>query len=151
MKGKIFVITLLGMVISTAVNASIEPQNKRRVETVINTYIESHLNSDHKKLKSILDNDAIIRSNRNVTVLKHSAKDVLMAMKNLKGSKQQDCDISYKIISETDAMVIAQVDVSYGWGNSKQKNIVIIENNGTDWKITNIYKNYVSEEEISAA
>lgn len=145
MKLKALVILLLGITITSHIVAAEKPTASHK--SVINYYMESYMNSDYKKLKAILSEDAVFTSNRDVRVIKHKASEVLSELKKNEGVIQRDCNISSTIVSETDALVIARIDINYELFDGAQQNFVIIEkNNNGDWKITNVYKVFLSNE-----
>lgn len=110
-------------------------------QTVIGHFMDSYKNTNSKQLKEILDKNAVFLSSRNEQVIKSSSSDVLDFMRKNEGVKQQDCNLSYEIISETDAMVIVRVDVEYNLFEGVQQQFLTIENKGNgDWKITQVYK-----------
>ncbi len=144
MKLKIFVILLLGITITNQANASNKPTASHR--TVLDYFMESYLNTDHKMLREVLSKDAVVTSNRDVNVIKHNAADVLGLMKKNAGARQQDCHITSTILSKTDALVIARVDVKYDLYNGDQQNFVVIEKDKAgEWRITQIYKMFVDK------
>lgn len=142
MKLKALVILLLGIIITGNAVAGDKPTVSHT--SVINHFMDSYINSDYKKLKAVLSEDAVFTSNRDVRVVKHSASDVLNQMKKNEGVKQGDCNISASIVSETEALVIARVDVNYELFDGNQQNYVVIEKNkGGEWKITQVYKMFI--------
>lgn len=145
MKLKALVILLLGITITNYAMAAEKPTASHK--SVINYYMDSYMNSDYKKLKAVLSEDAVFTSNRDVRVIKHKASEILSQLKKNEGVVQRDCNISSTIISETDALVIARVDINYELFDGAQQNFVVIEkNNDGDWKITNVYKVFLSNE-----
>ncbi|RDC56817.1 hypothetical protein DU508_06325 [Pedobacter chinensis] len=145
MKLKALVILLLGMIITNHVVAAEKPTASHK--SVINYFMDSYINSDYKKLKAVLSDDAVYTSNRDVRVIKHKGSDILNQLKKNDGVKQRDCNISSSIISETDALVIARVDISYDLFDGNQQNFVVIEKDKEgEWKITQVYKLYISNE-----
>jgi len=145
MKLKALVILLLGMMITNHVVAAEKPTESHK--SVINYFMDSYINSDYKKLRAVLSDDAVYTSNRDVRVIKHKASDILNQLKKNDGVKQRDCSISSSIISETDALVIARVDINYELFDGNQQNFVVIEKDKEgEWKITQVYKLYISNE-----
>jgi hypothetical protein len=142
MKLKIFVILLLGITITNQSFATNKPTASHK--SVLEYFMESYLNTDYKMLKEVLSKDAVFTSNRDVNVIKHSAADVLGLMKKNDGTHQQRCTMNSTILSKTDALVIARVDVKYDLYNGDQQNFVIIEKDKLgEWRITQIYKMFV--------
>ncbi|WP_316807486.1 hypothetical protein [Pedobacter agri] len=145
MKLKALVILLLGMIITNSISAGEKPTASH--VSVINHFMDSYLKSDYKKLKAILSDEAIYTSNRDVRVIKHKGADILNHLKKNEGVIQRDCRVSSTIISETDALVIARVDVNYELFDGDQQNIVVIEKDKKgEWKITQVYKMFISSE-----
>ncbi|WP_231426672.1 MULTISPECIES: hypothetical protein [Pedobacter] len=145
MKLRALVILLLGMIITNNVTAGEKPTASHN--SVINHFMDSYINSDYKKLKAILSDDAVYTSNRDVRVIKHKGSDILNHLKKNDGVKQKDCNISSTIISETEALVIARIDVNYELFDGNQQNIVVIEKDKKgEWKITQVYKMFTSSE-----
>lgn len=146
MKLKFLAILLLGMTIATVSPANEKPTSS--YQKVVDDFMHSYLNNDHKKLKTLLSEDAEFSSNRDVRVIKHSATAIINEMKKNGGVHQQDCNVSAKIITATDAMVMAQVDVKYETFDNRQKNYLILEKdkNG-EWKITNVYKFFIDSKD----
>ncbi|QNN41793.1 Cif family virulence factor [Pedobacter roseus] len=145
MKLKALVILLLGTTITNYVLATEKPTASHK--SVINYYMDSYMNSDYKKLKAVLSEDAVFTSNRDVRVIKHKASEVLSEMKKNEGVVQRDCNISSTIVSESDALVIARIDINYELFDGAQQNFVIIEKNKDgEWKISQVYKVFISSE-----
>jgi hypothetical protein len=145
MKLRALVILLLGITVANTILAAEKPTASHR--SVINYYMDSYINSDYKKLKAVLSEDAVFTSNRDVRTIKHKAADVLSQMKKNEGVIQRDCNISSSIVSESDALVIARVDINYELFDGAQQNFVIIEKNKDgEWTITQVYKVFISSE-----
>lgn len=142
MRLKSIVIFLLGIIITNHAFAADKPTESHT--SVLNYFMDSYINSDYKKLKSVLSEDAVYTSNRDVRIIKHTATDVLNQMKKNEGVLQKDCNISSTVISETDALVIARVDINYELFGGNQQNFVVIEKNKQgEWKITQVYKMFI--------
>lgn len=146
MKLKFLAILLLGMTVATVSRANEKPTSS--YQKVVDDFMQSYLSNDHKKLRTLLSEDAVFSSNRDVRVVKHSASAIISEMKKNEGIHQQDCNISAKIITATDAMVMAQVDVKYEAFDNRQKNYLVLEKdkNG-EWKITNVYKFFIDSKD----
>lgn len=146
MKLKVLVILVLGMMIANAISANEKPI--KSYQNVVDAFMYSYLNNDYKKLKTLLSEDAIFSFNRDIHVVKHSASAILTEMKKNQGIKQQNCNINAKIVTATDALVMAQIDVSYDSIDDQQKNYLVLERdkNG-EWKITSVHKFYLSAKE----
>lgn len=147
MKLKIFVILLLGITITNQTYAVDKEKPTRSHQSVLSCFMESYLNTDYKLLKGVLSKDAMFTSNRADMILNHKAEDVLNFMKKNNGVVQGDCTIDSTILSQTDAIVIARVDVHYELFEGDQQNFVVIEKSKSgDWRITKVYKMFVSKE-----
>ena len=83
--------------------------------------------------------------NRDVRVVKHDAAAIIAEMKKNGGTVQQSCEISSKVLTATEGLVMAEVNVNYKGFDGKHKNYLVLERdkNG-DWKITNIYRLFVN-------
>ncbi|MBB2146249.1 hypothetical protein GM921_12180 [Pedobacter sp. LMG 31464] len=133
---------ILGITVVTQALATTKPTET--YQTVISHYMDSYKASDYKKLRAILAEDAVFKSNRDVRVVKQSGEAIIGFLKKKGLSEEQDCNLSYEIISKTNAIVIAKVSVKYELFNGDQDNFLVIENQGKDeWKITQVYKMYL--------
>lgn len=153
---KLIATLILGIIVATQATATQGPAPTETYQTVISHYMDSYKWSDYKKLKAILADDAVFKSNRDVRVIKQSGDAVLGYMKKNGKYEQQDCSLSYEIISETSAVVLAKVNIKYnGNYNHIQENFLVIENQGkADWRITQVYKMFLdnkTEEKLLAA
>lgn len=150
MKLKVLAILLLGSVIANSVQAVEKPVQS--YQKVIDGFVSSFLNNDHKLLKGLLSDDAVYSFNRDVRVVKHGATAVVSEMRKSGNITMQNCDVKSKIITATDALVMAQVDISFEAVDNRQKNYLVLEKTKDgEWKITNVYKFYVSSsDEIKA-
>ncbi|WP_293302142.1 nuclear transport factor 2 family protein [Pedobacter sp. UBA4863] len=144
MKLKVLAILILGTTIANTAFANRKPKNNSNYQEVVNGFMHSFLNNDSQELKRVLSEDAQYSFNRDVRVLKYSATAIINEMKKNEGVKQQGCRINSKIISTTDAIVMAQVNIAYEDIDNRQINYLVLEKdkNG-DWKITNVYKFYL--------
>jgi len=106
--------------------------------TVIRDFIDSHMTSNFKKLKSIMSDNSVLKIPRGEKVLVQEKDDLVSMMKKDAGT-QQNCQSNYEVLAKSDAMVIARVDFNYE--NCTQHDYLIIEKNDKqDWKITQVCK-----------
>jgi hypothetical protein len=106
--------------------------------TVIRDFIDSHMTSNFKKLKSIMSDNSVLKIPRGEKVLVQEKEDLVSMMKKDAGT-QQNCQSNYEVLAKSDAMVIARVDFNYE--NCTQHDYLIIEKNDKqDWKITQVCK-----------
>ncbi|RAV46934.1 hypothetical protein DIU36_30030 [Mucilaginibacter rubeus] len=105
---------------------------------VIRDFIDSHMTSNFKKLKSIMSDNSVLKLPRGEKVLVQEKDDLVSMMKKDAGT-QQNCQSGYEVLAKSDAMVIARVDFNYE--NCAQHDYLIIEKNERqDWKITQVCK-----------
>jgi len=115
-------------------------------ETVIDTYINSVMNSDFKKLDKILSDDARVKMPRAEKVITQYKTDLLSAMKA--DATKQDCTSEYEVVAKSDAMIIARVDFQYT--NFKQQNFLTIEKDeNNEWKITQVCKFFKNNDQAA--
>ncbi len=138
MKLKILLICLLALGAGMQyASANTKPAPKNNSE-VIQYFIDSHMNADHKTLDMILDDDASYKISAQNKLITHSRSALINAMKGDKGIVQ-NCTSSFEIIKQTDVMTLARVDFKYPGFN--QQNILLIEKGAGDtWKISRVYK-----------
>ncbi|GGB09076.1 hypothetical protein GCM10011500_26080 [Mucilaginibacter rubeus] len=106
--------------------------------SVIRDFIDSHMTSNFKKLKSIMSDNSVLKLPRGEKVLVQEKDDLVSMMKKDAGT-QQNCQSNYEVLAKSDAMVIARVDFNYE--NCTQHDYLIIEKNDRhDWKITQVCK-----------
>lgn len=142
---KLIATLILGIIVVTQTFAT--PKPTETYHQVISQYMESYKWSDYKKLRSVLADDAVFKSNRDVRVIKQSGRDMVDFLKKNGLAEQQDCELSHEIISETSAIVLAKVNIKYrGNYQHAQENFLVLENQGNgEWKITQIYKMYLEK------
>lgn len=142
MKSK-FLTCCLAMVIVTASSTFADPKPAVTSENVIEKYIASYINSDFKALNKILSDDACTKIPRAGSVIVHK-KDLVIKDMKLNGFKH-NCAAKYEIITKSDGVVIARVD--FEQDIFKQQNFITLEKDGKDWKITQIYRVYPSDQQ----
>lgn len=144
--GALTALVLVSSTVTSKASEIIKPA--KNYHSVIGHFMDSYKNTNSKQLKQLLDENAVFLSSRNEQVIKNSSNTVIDFMRKNEGVKQQDCDLSYEIISATDAMVIARVDVKYNLIEGVQQQFLTIENKGNgDWKITQVYKVFAPEKQ----
>ncbi len=139
MKNKILTIFMLLILIVNKSSAIENPKND--YQEVIEAYRDSFLNTDYKKLKKILDPNAVFGYNRAEKVIKYDALTFLNNMYKNQGMVQQDCEAKTVVITASSSQVIAQIDVNYLNFDNRQQHVITIEKDDEGkWKITNIFK-----------
>lgn len=130
------------MLLILIVNKSSAIENpKNDYQEVIEAYRDSFLNTDYKKLKKILDPNAVFGYNRAEKVIKYDALTFLNNMYKNQGMVQQDCEAKTVVITASSSQVIAQIDVNYLNFDNRQQHVITIEKDDEGkWKITNIFK-----------
>jgi hypothetical protein len=114
------------------------PVTETGYTNVIRDFIDSHMTSNFKKLKSIMSDNSVLKIPRGEKVLVQEKDDLVSMMKKDAGT-QQNCQSTYEVLAKSDAMVIARVDFNYE--NCSQHDYLIIEKNDKqDWKITQVCK-----------
>lgn len=149
MKLKAFVILLLGTTITIQALAVDPVKPTASHKSVLSYFMNSYLKTDHKLLKQVLRDDAVFTSNRNDEVVSHSASDMLNFMKQNYGLAQQSCEASATVLAESDALVLARVDVHYRNFEGDQQNFLVIEKNKRgEWRIAKVYKVFVKADKV---
>ncbi|MEO3408077.1 hypothetical protein AAFN85_29455 [Mucilaginibacter sp. CAU 1740] len=136
MKRTLFLACIISLLSASLLNAS-TPGN-RDYTSVIRDFIDSHMTTDVKKFKDIMDDRATLKIPRGEKVLVQEKDDLVNSMKGEAGT-QQNCTSAYEVLAKSDALVIARVDFNYE--NTIQHHYLIIEKNANmDWKITQVCK-----------
>jgi len=139
MKNKILTIFMLFILIVNKSSATENPKND--YQEVIEAYRDSFLNTDYKKLKKVLDPNAVFGYSRAEKIIKHDAWTFLDNMYKNRGMVQQDCEAKAAVIAASSSQVIAQIDVNYLQFDNRQKHVITIEKDDDGkWKITNVFK-----------
>lgn len=138
MKSKILLVCMI-LGLSAAVNTTyaidgVAPGYKE----VINSYIDSYMNSNYKQLDKILSDDADIKIPRADVVLRHSKSNLMEQMRKDNGT-HQNCNSKYQVLDKSDAMIIAKVDFKYS-GFTQHNYLVLEKNEDKEWKITQVCK-----------
>ncbi|MGF7082873.1 nuclear transport factor 2 family protein [Mucilaginibacter sp. UYCu711] len=138
MKSKLLVICIIvALAITTNSSYAKVPPVVSNYEAVIGDYITSYMNSDSKKLKKILSDDACVKIPRAEAVIVQHKANLVEQMRV--DAVKQNCTSKYEIIVKSDALVIARVDFEYA--SFKQQNYITLEKNeDKEWKITQICK-----------
>ena len=138
MRTKILWVCLVCISMATNLFGKTDPKNAAAYNAVINDYVNCHMNSDAKKLNRILHDDANFKIPRGENLIIQDKSNLVSQMKKAAGT-QQNCTSTYQLLAESDALVIAKVDFTYG--ASTQSNYLVIEK-GADktWKITQVCK-----------
>ena len=136
MKNKFLLAFIVGLLSVSTIYA--RPVAETEYTNVIRDFIDSHMTSNFKKLKSIMSDNSVLKLPRGEKVLVQEKDDLVNMMKKDAGTTQ-NCASSYEVLAKSDAMVIARVDFNYE--NCSQHDYLIIEKNDKqDWKITQVCK-----------
>ncbi|SEN75959.1 Putative lumazine-binding [Mucilaginibacter gossypiicola] len=136
MKNKFLLACIVGLLSASTIYA--RPATETEYTSVIRDFIDSHMTSNFKKLKSIMSDNSVLKIPRGEKVLVQEKDDLVSMMKKDAGTTQ-NCASSYEVLAKSDAMVIARVDFNYE--NCSQHDYLIIEKNDKqDWKITQVCK-----------
>ena len=135
-------ILLFLAVLSMATTAATAKEDKpvsnvnARASSVLEAYIEAHINNDAVLYGQILNDGALMKVNRQDQVVQHTKKELIRFYK--KGGKLVlNCKANLEILSECDCIVIARVDFEFP--EFVQQNYVQIEKaKDGQWKITQI-------------
>jgi hypothetical protein len=138
MKSKILAVCMVCISLAAASAHSSTNKNSSTYDKVILDFIDSHENSDYKKLDKVLNDDACLKLPRGEKVLVQSKESLVGEMKKDQGT-QQNCESKYEVLAKSNAMVIARIDFKYS--NCTQHDYLILEkNDDKDWKITQVCK-----------
>lgn len=103
---------------------------------VINSYVDSYVNGNAKKLDKVLSDEANVKIPRFDAVLIHSKASLLAQMK-ASGATHQNCESKIEVLDKSDAIIIAKVDFKYN--EFTQHNYLTLEKNeNKEWKITQV-------------
>ncbi|MEN0052765.1 MAG: hypothetical protein AAGC65_03815 [Mucilaginibacter sp.] len=138
MNKKLLVVCIISLLSATATYAYTGPKSDGDYKVVINDFIDSHVNSDYKKLKNIMDDNSSLNIPRGNKVIKQDKSSLVESLRNNSGTKQ-NCESDYQVLAKSDALVIARVDFSYH--DTIQHNYLIVEKDDNEqWKIAQVYK-----------
>ena len=133
-------IILLAAILGIASTIQAAP-NKSDFNTVIDAFIASRINTDYKTMKTILSPDAVEKFPRLKMTYRTTADDVLKIMK-VNDGVIQTCTSSFKVLAESDGMIMAQVDFIYQ--EQIVSEFITLERDGKgDWKVTQINKFFI--------
>jgi hypothetical protein len=136
MKKILLMACIISLLSANLLNAS--TPGTRDYTSVIHDFIDSHMTTDFKKFKAIMDERATLKIPRGEKVLIQEKDDLVSSMKKEAGT-QQNCTSDFEVLAKSDALVIARVDFNYE--NCIQHHYLIIEKNTSqDWKITQVCK-----------
>lgn len=104
--------------------------------SVIEAYIDANVNCDARLLNQIMNDEAVLRINRQGRTVEQNKKDLVDFYKK-SGGIVLNCTTNYEILSSTDCLVMVRVDFAYPLFT--QQNYVMVEKdqNGL-WKISQI-------------
>ncbi|MDN5287837.1 MAG: hypothetical protein JWR38_4111 [Mucilaginibacter sp.] len=138
MKSKFLLVCIISLLSTTTMYAFTGPKTDAGYNAVILDFIDSHMNSNYKKLNKVLDENYMLKIPRGEKVIQQNKSSLIDAMKNEVGTKQ-NCESNYEVLAKSDALVIARVDFTYH--DSIQHNYLIVEkNDNQEWKITQVCK-----------
>ncbi len=138
MKNKFLLVCIISLLSATTMYAYTDPKSDAGYTAVIRDFIDSHMNSNYKKLNKVLDENSTLKIPRGEKVIQQSKSSLIEEMKNTAGT-QQNCKSNYEVLAKSDALVIARVDFSYQ--DNIQHNYLIVEkNDNQEWKITQVCK-----------
>ena len=107
-----------------------------RASSVLDAYIEAHINNDADLFNQILNDGATLKVNRQDQIVKHSKRELIKFYK--KGGKLLlNCEAEQEILSECGCIMIARVDFRYP-AFVQQNYIQIEKDKDGSWKITQI-------------
>jgi len=130
-------IILLTAILGIASTIQAAP-NKSDYATVIDAFIASRVNTDYNAMKTILSPDAVEKLPRLKMTFKTSAAEVLKEIKANDGV-HHTCTSSFKVLAESDGMVMVQIDFNYG-EQIRSEFITIERNDKEEWMVTQINK-----------
>jgi len=143
MKVTIFKVCLVGILAAFSMSAYSGPISGD-YEKVVKEYITSHMNSDYKLLKKIMNDNAAFNVPRAENVLVQSKPDVVNNMKEV-GESKQNCQATYEVVAKSNALVMVRVDFCYP--NCTQQNFLVLEKDDSrQWKIAQVYKIFNDKE-----
>jgi Putative lumazine-binding len=143
MKITILKACLIGILAASSISAYSGPI-AGDYDKIVKEYIDSHMNGNYKILKKIMNNDATFKIPRAEKVITQSEPDVVDAMKQGGGIKQ-NCKASYEVVTKSSALVMVRVDFYYD--NCVQQNFLVLEKDeDKQWKIAQVYKIFNDKE-----
>jgi len=139
MKRKILLFLAVLSMAATAARANEEkPVSKvtARASSVLEAYVEAHINNDAVLYGQILNDGALMKVNRQDQIVQYTKKELVSFYKKA-GKLLLNCKSNVEILSECDCIVIARVDFKFP--EFIQQNYVQIEKaKDGQWKITQI-------------
>ncbi|MDO3644890.1 MAG: nuclear transport factor 2 family protein [Mucilaginibacter sp.] len=102
----------------------------------INTFVDAMTRGRVAGLDGVLDNSAEFNMMRGKQMLSFSKKEMLEFFKSNKNIEQA-CTTSTSIVESNNKVAIVKVSMKYD--DFVRDNYVTIANNGSSWKITNVY------------
>ncbi|SHL88995.1 hypothetical protein SAMN05216524_10176 [Mucilaginibacter sp. OK098] len=143
MRSKFFKVLIIGLLLAFTgkTYAGTGPADYNKT---IRDFIDSHMNSNYKKLDAVMGEDATFKIPRGEVVLIQSKAKLVAQMQQI-ANVTQNCDAKYEVLAKSDALVIARVDFNYE--NTIQHNFLILEKNiDKEWKITQVCKVFDDKE-----
>ncbi len=143
MKLKSFLLfTVLGAVLTAATFANTPPSAEAK--NVLNSFAESHVNTDASKLEKILSYDALVKFSKGTEVLSQGQASIIKLMRQNQGIKQ-NCSTAVDVLASSDAMVLAKVNFVYE-GFIIENYLTLELDKNQNWKITRINKFFTEAE-----
>lgn len=102
----------------------------------INTFVDAMTRGRVAGLDGVLDNSAEFNMMRGKQMLSFTKKEMLEFFKSNKNIEQA-CTTSTSIVESNNKVAIVKVSMKYD--DFVRDNYVTIANNGSSWKITNVY------------
>jgi hypothetical protein len=137
MRSNIFKVLIIGLLLAFT-GKTYAGTGPADYNATIRDFIDSHMNSNYKKLDAVMGENAAFKIPRGEVVLVQS-KDKLVEHVRQIATVVQNCDAKYEVLAKSDALVIARVDFKYE--NTIQHNYLTLEKNADkEWKITQVCK-----------
>lgn len=102
----------------------------------INTFVDAMTRGKLAGLDAVLDNSAEFNMMRGKKMLSFTKNEMLAFLKDNKNI-EQSCTTSTSIVESNNKVAIVKVSMKYD--GFVRDNYVTIANNGSSWKITNVY------------
>jgi len=143
MRSKIFKVLIIGLLLAFT-GKTYAGTGQDDYNQTIRDFIDSHMNSNYKKLDAVMGEDATFKIPRGEVVLIQPKAKLVKQMQQI-ANVMQNCEAKYEVLAKSDALVIARVDFNYE--NTIQHNFLILEKNiDKEWKITQVCKVFDDKE-----
>jgi len=111
MRSKIFKVLIIGLLLAFTGKTYAVPVRPIITKT-IRDFIDSHMNSNYKKLDAVMGEDATFKIPRGEVCVNQSKAKLVKQMQQI-ANVTQNCDAKYEVLAKSDALVIARVDFNY--------------------------------------